>query len=306
MPKKTRNLDAGPLQGDIDLFELHLMSENKSPKTILTYLSAAKWFAAEGLLPRAGKKVLSWEDVTSKDIQRWIKRLLAEHSDSYANNQYRALQQFFRWYSAEEEVPNVMAGMMPPKIRPHLVPVLSSEELEKLLKTAKGKGFQARRDTAVMSLFRDTGIRLAELAGLGLADVDLRRREATVTGKGGKQRTVRFTAATASALGQYLKERGKHRHHEQPELWLGVRSKGAMTPNGVYQMIKRRGDEAGVEVHPHQFRHTFSHTWLDNGGAEWDLVELNGWESPQMLKIYAKSAASSRARRSYDRIMEGV
>lgn len=117
MPKNTavRNLDAGPLQADIDLFELHLIQENKSPKAILTYLSAAKWFAAEGL------KVTDWAEVTKKDIQLWMKRLLAEHGDSYANNQYRVLQQYFRWWSAEEE-PNPMAGMKPPKIRPHLVP----------------------------------------------------------------------------------------------------------------------------------------------------------------------------------------
>lgn len=95
MPKKRtpRNLDAGPLQGDIDLFELHLLSENKSPKTILTYLSAARWLAAEGL------EVGEWSEVTTMDIKRWITRLVAKYSDSYANNQYRALQQFFRWFA---------------------------------------------------------------------------------------------------------------------------------------------------------------------------------------------------------------
>ena len=69
-------------------------------------------------------------------------------------------------------------------------------------------------------------------------------------------------------------------------------------------MVCRRGEQAGVEVHPHKFRHNFSHTWLDKGGAEGDLMELNGWTSPQMLRRYGRSAASSRARRSYDRIME--
>lgn len=49
---------------------------------------------------------------------------------------------------------------------------------------------------------------------------------------------------------------------------------------------------------------TFSHTWLDRGGAEGDLMELNGWTSPQMLRRYGASARSARARRSYDRIMD--
>jgi integrase len=57
-------------------------------------------------------------------------------------------------------------------------------------------------------------------------------------------------------------------------------------------------------VFPHRFRHHFSHTWLDRGGTEGDLMELDGWTSPQMLRRYGASARSARARRSYDRIMD--
>jgi integrase len=63
-------------------------------------------------------------------------------------------------------------------------------------------------------------------------------------------------------------------------------------------MIARRGRQCGVDVFPHRFRHHFSHTWLDRGGAEGDLMELNGWASPQMLRRYGASARSARARRS--------
>jgi len=72
-----------------------------------------------------------------------------------------------------------------------------------------------------------------------------------------------------------------------------------------YEMIKRRGKDAGVHVYPHRFRHHFSHTWLFRGGPEGDLMELNGWVSPQMLTRYGASARAARARRSYDRIMDG-
>ena len=68
-------------------------------------------------------------------------------------------------------------------------------------------------------------------------------------------------------------------------------------------MIARRGRQCGVAVHPHRFRHHFSHTWLDRGGPEGDLMELNGWASPQMLRRYGASARSARARRTYDRII---
>jgi integrase len=62
----------------------------------------------------------------------------------------------------------------------------------------------------------------------------------------------------------------------RPELWLGVNNRGPMTANGIYQMIARRGRQCGVDAWPHRFRHHFSHTWLDRGGEEGDLMELNG------------------------------
>jgi hypothetical protein len=68
-------------------------------------------------------------------------------------------------------------------------------------------------------------------------------------------------------------------------------------------MIARRGKQARVAVYPHRFRNHFSHTWLDRCGPEGDLMELNGWSSPQMLLRYGASARAARARRSYDRIM---
>jgi integrase/recombinase XerD len=87
-------------------------------------------------------------------------------------------------------------------------------------------------------------------------------------------------------------------------LWLGLR--GPMTDSGIYQMVERRGLQVGLDINPHMFRHNFSHTWLDRGGAEGDLMELNGWVSPQMLRRYGRSAASVRARRSYDRVMDFI
>jgi integrase len=80
--------------------------------------------------------------------------------------------------------------------------------------------------------------------------------------------------------------------------------RGPMTASGIYQVIVRRGRQVGIGVFPHRFRHHFSHTWLDRGGAEGDLMELNGWTCPQMLRRYSASARNARARRSYDRVMK--
>jgi len=78
-----------------------------------------------------------------------------------------------------------------------------------------------------------------------------------------------------------------------------MNNRGPLTATGIYQVVTRRGRQAVVTVYPHRLRHHFNHTWLDRGGAERDLMELNGWTSPQML---TRNAA--RARRSYDRIMD--
>jgi hypothetical protein len=56
-------------------------------------------------------------------------------------------------------------------------------------------------------------------------------------------------------------------------------------------------NKCGVEAFPHRFRRHFSHAWLDHGGAEGDLMELNGWASPQMLRRYGASDRSARAPR---------
>ena len=238
-------------------------------------------------------------------MQEWIITLLGRYSDCYANNQFRALQQFFKWHATEDpDEPrlNPMANLKPPKIGDKLVPVFTGDELAALLDNCKGGCFQNRRDYAITSLFKDTGARLAELAGLRCDDISPREREATVTGKGDKQRTIKFTCDTARALDRYQRERARHKMARMPALWLGVRG-GPMTASGVYQVIERRGRDAGVEVNPHKFRRTFSHVFLDRGGSEGDLMELNGWSSPQMLARYGRSARSARARRHYDDVM---
>ena len=107
----------------IDSFEISLEAERKSPKTVRTYTEAARWLAGAHLLP-AG--MTDWEAVTARDVQRWI---IAAYSDTYANNQFRALQQFFKWLSAEDPerpLPNPMAGLKPPKVDEKLVPVLAA------------------------------------------------------------------------------------------------------------------------------------------------------------------------------------
>lgn len=291
----------------VDSFNLHLRAEGKSTNTVSVYTLAARllarWTAGTGrrgldsLTPNDVKAYLVWMRETAR------KRDGNPYAPGYVNNQYRAIQQFFRWLAAEEDVPTPMGGMRPPKVGTRVTPVLDDEQIADLLKTAaKGKDHDARRDYAILRLFLCSGIRLAELTNLTTASIDLPGSRATVIGKGDRQRIVRFDLKTASAIDRYLRVRAKHKLAADERIWLGSNHRPPLTANGVRQVITRRAASVGLKINPHRFRHTFSHRWLDAGGPEGDLMELNGWTSPQMLRHYGASARSARAQRAYDRI----
>jgi site-specific recombinase XerD len=308
LPGRPRQLDAGPLEPMIGSVALHLAAEGKAARTVEGYTSAVRWFAASYLLGQSGKT--RWEQVDAQDIQRWMTQLLDRYSGAYASIQFRALRKFFKWQAGEEQLPDPMARLRAPKVTVTAVPVFTSVELSELEKACRGRSFAARRDAAIIAVFTATGIRLSELAGIryhpgdpARSDLDLQAREIRIAGKAGKPRTVKIGHQAARSLDRYLRARARHTQAHRPQLWLGASNRGPLTPTGIYQIVARRGRQCGVTAYPHRFRHHFSHTWLDRGGAERDLMELNGWTSPQMLTRYGASARGARARRSYDRIM---
>jgi integrase/recombinase XerD len=106
-----------------------------------------QWFAAARLPGQA-----SWEQVDSQDIQQWMTWLLDRYSNAYASNQYRALRQFFKWLAAEEQMPDPMSGLQPPRVTDKLVPVFTREELTRLEHACAGRSFAQRRDTAIVAV----------------------------------------------------------------------------------------------------------------------------------------------------------
>lgn len=283
-------------------FGRHLRAEGKAERTRVLYLQGvryfSRWLQAQGI-------PATLENLTRDNIRSWLAELSETHKPTTVKTRYRSLFRFCGWLVDEDELEaHPMTKLAPPNLPAAPVPILTDEDLRAILKACSGREFAQVRDTALVRVLLDCGLRISEAAGMRVQDVDLDNGYALVKGKGSKVRPVYFSARTVAALDKYLRRRAAHRWAHLDALFLTQR--GAMTTDGARDRITALGERAGVDhLHPHRFRHTFAHDFLVSGGQERDLKRLAGWSSDVMLERYGASAADARARAAAQRMRRG-
>src|SRR5215216_2900703 len=179
-------------------FRRTLEAENKSPRTIEAYTDAVRLLATH--CQAHGHPILA-DELLREHIQAFIADQLGRWKPATAHNRYGGLHAFFKWAMAEGDLDaSPMDGMKPPQLPEQPVQVVRAEHLTRLLRTCEGRDFTSRRDTAIILLLVDTGMRRAECVGMTLDDVDLDQRIVWVLGKGRRPRALPIGRKTAQAL----------------------------------------------------------------------------------------------------------
>ena len=217
---------------------------------------------------------------------------------------------FFHWLVRHHGFPhNPCAGVRPPKSPKALPKALSPDAMTRLL-DAPASGPAQLRDKAMFELFYSSGLRLAELVGLDLADgADLlRQTEVTVTGKGAKTRSVPVGSRACVALKDWLGERAALARPDEPALFVGARG-ARISASSVRHALGQWARRLGLpqHVHPHMLRHSFATHLLQSSGDLRAVQEMLGHSSISTTQVYthldfqhlakAYDAAHPRARR---------
>ncbi len=298
-----------PLEQAIKEFDRHMTVErNLSDRTRKSYLSDLGQYRT--FLENHASPVPE-EDAIPAD-QMVIRSFLASFYRAKCrkvtiSRKVASLRSFYRYLLREGKVRFNPAELVElPRCEKHIPVVLSVDEILSLLGVHFPEDPAGLRDRAMIELFYSAGIRLSELTGLDIADLDLTRGLIKVRGKGRKERIVPMGAAAVDAIGVYLKRRGEFavkRIGADADEPLFLSSRGRrMNSRGVARVVEQVVLKSGIgrKVSPHALRHTFATHLLDAGADLRSIQEMLGHASLSTTQKYT-TVSVSRLMEIYDR-----
>lgn len=278
-------------------FLLAREAEGLSPETIKTYASILRQLADR----LRGRHV---DVITSSEIRQYLAELRAQVtrykgspqrpetpgplSVETLRSRIRQLKVFFNWCETEYDlapVSNPMHKIKLPRSQVREPKAIDLDDLRKMLDATAGDDPQSRRDRALILFLADTGARAGGVCSLTPDRLHLDRGIAIVFEKDGRARAVPFTRFTAAALSAWLAVRPSTAQTVFCSLGPAPSAKyhaGILTPNGLYQVLKRIAKRAGIagRFNPHSFRHGFAREYLKNGSNLPAVAKILGHRNP--------------------------
>jgi integrase/recombinase XerC len=287
-----------PSPREISEFLTHLDKQRgQSPNTIKAYARDLEAFTEFCDRHYGGR--WTWATVDRLGVRSFLgelqRRGLAKRSAARALSAVRSL---YRYLQENHGVPNNIArAARMPKLDKRLPTYMDREQTQALFDWAEARAaaddFAATRDLAMLELFYSTGIRLSELSGMNLADLDLLSDQAKVRGKGRKERIVPIGSRAVLALRRYLnhREAAVARPGADRRAVFVSRHGRRLAPRGVQRAMHTMFDAVGGDtLRVHSLRHTFATHMLDAGADLRAVQELLGHASLSTTQVYTHTS----------------
>lgn len=232
------------------------------------------------------RKISSWNQVNHRILQAWMAKGHGKNlSAKTLQRMLSSVRSFYQFLLKEGQVKsNPSINLKAPKAERRLPDAMQVEETAYLLNRSDNDPL-GLRDIAMLELTYAAGLRLSELVNLKLSDIDWNDQNLRVTGKGSKTRLLPFGKTARERLEAWLKLRPKFLKQEHDILFIGKTGK-PLTPRAVEQRFSRWGEQNGVKLHPHQFRHSFATHLLQSSGDLRAVQELLGHSDISTTQIY--------------------
>ncbi|PIE06062.1 MAG: tyrosine recombinase [Sorangium cellulosum] len=288
-----RRKDSPTLQDELDRFLTHVESERRcSPHTVDAYRRDLRQLIAFSS-DKVERKSVRVADMNIYVLRAWLGDLAKTRATSTVSRKVAALQSFFRYMLRRKVIEkNPAAELASPKLRRPLPTLCDVDAAKEIVETPNESTALSVRDRALLEVLYGSGLRVSELVGLELQDVDLHSGTLRVMGKGSKERVVPMGSPCLNALKRYISMRPSLRHpktgaQDDQALFLSYRGK-RMGARRVQTLVQRYGalGAGRADFHPHAMRHTCA-THMLGGGADLRAIqEMLGHSSLSTTQRY--------------------